>query len=1223
MKKRLLTILIGLSSCFISEAQVDQKLENLRNVVPPSPNSASLGKYANIPVSLYRGIPDVSIPIYELKGQTISVPISLSYHASGIKVGEISSLVGLGWSLNAGGVISRSVKGLPDEDGYFTASQNYTNPDNFCSVSTPINFSTQHKVASTNGEMDSQQDIYNLSAMGKNFRLLIKADGSVLTMPYSSIKITTSIQNSQKLWTVILEDGTKLLFGGETSFIEINTSPQFLNPFATSWYLKSITSANGEVINFTYTVNPQITEDAYYSEHDVIKYKVTLNNEITHTDKSRNYPRQSITTYRLSAIESDLTRVDFINSTPTREDLKNGYYLSEVKVYSKLSSSFIEDYIFSYGYSTCTPGNESLSGITGNDGDYLHKRLKLQSLEKKSIPGSVTAQKWNFEYNPQSLPSRRSYAQDHWGFYNGALTNTTFLPQVYYALPLTFPGIQINGFMPSFHEMGAKKDADETYMQAEILTRIKYPTGGYTQFEYEGNGYQSTKEFFGDQTIAQNLSLTSSSNPYTTYVDYPFTITKPQYVSMTLSSYISPQIFNDFPSAVCSGEILNSAGQSIGIRIDNNGFKWFNLVAAGSYKFRIKTNIGQTEISNGTVTIDGQVRYFPSLGNQSYKKLVGGVRVKSIADFDGISGNSINKNYFVYDNPIEINPFNEQKDYLTEQDEYVCPTEPGGGGPSLWHKVTRNVSTKYGLGTIQGGTIGYGKVTTLNGLNGANGKTISIFNNEEDQGVDISKTFPYPPSETRDWRRGLLLQQLTYNASGIKLKELINSYDFVYKYGVTNFSSGYSSIPCPLWCIDPLQYCGIAYACYNISTEQIRNLNTTEIVYHQDGTNPLTTSTNYFYDNPNNLIPTRTEVTDSKGNVLKTISRGPLEKAGISAAISLSATESAAIDEMLTRNILSPVLQTEQYRAGTLTSSSFVGYKNWGGVILQPDKVKIQNGTNPIETRVTFNSYDNKGNLLEQQKNNNVVESYIWGYGQQYPVAKIVGKSSADAVSQSGINMTIVNNPSSESALRTELNKLRTLSGAFATTYTYKPLIGISTETDARGRTTYYEYDVFNRLVLVRDNENKILKKICYNYSGQPENCLLPCTNTTASWQNTITALRCQQNGLSQNTGYQEQEQWDINPCSPTYSQTRWVVTVYNPAVCTLPPACNGSNCTGNDKKCINGVCETGVWSVISSTRPTKSSPWTCTYAYCFSDGSTSTFSQDVTSSTMCPITCF
>ncbi len=58
------------------------------------------------------------------------------------------------------------------------------------------------------------------------------------------------------------------------------------------------------------------------------------------------------------------------------------------------------------------------------------------------------------------------------------------------------------------------------------------------------------------------------------------------------------------------------------------------------------------------------------------------------------------------------------------------------------------------------------------------------------------------------------------------------------------------------------------------------------------------------------------------------------------------------------------------------------------------------------------------------------------------------------------------------------------------TTYTYDPLVGMTSQCDANNRITYFEYDAFSRLNLVRDHDKKILKKICYNYAGQPENCI-------------------------------------------------------------------------------------------------------------------------------------
>ncbi|MEJ0033217.1 MAG: hypothetical protein WDO15_24075 [Bacteroidota bacterium] len=91
------------TNCFSQDPSTAPK------IIPPSPNVAALQKYGNIPVSPYTGVADVSVPLYEIKIRDISVPISISYHGSGIKVGEEASRVGLGWSLNAGGVISRNI----------------------------------------------------------------------------------------------------------------------------------------------------------------------------------------------------------------------------------------------------------------------------------------------------------------------------------------------------------------------------------------------------------------------------------------------------------------------------------------------------------------------------------------------------------------------------------------------------------------------------------------------------------------------------------------------------------------------------------------------------------------------------------------------------------------------------------------------------------------------------------------------------------------------------------------------------------------------------------------------------------------------------------------------------------------------------------------------------------------------------------------------------------
>jgi hypothetical protein len=58
----------------------------IANPVPASPDAAALGKYGNIPVSPYTGVPNISIPLYTIKSGDLTMPVSLSYHSSGNKV---------------------------------------------------------------------------------------------------------------------------------------------------------------------------------------------------------------------------------------------------------------------------------------------------------------------------------------------------------------------------------------------------------------------------------------------------------------------------------------------------------------------------------------------------------------------------------------------------------------------------------------------------------------------------------------------------------------------------------------------------------------------------------------------------------------------------------------------------------------------------------------------------------------------------------------------------------------------------------------------------------------------------------------------------------------------------------------------------------------------------------------------------------------------------------
>lgn len=67
-------------------------------------------------------------------------------------------------------------------------------------------------------------------------------------------------------------------------------------------------------------------------------------------------------------------------------------------------------------------------------------------------------------------------------------------------------------------------------------------------------------------------------------------------------------------------------------------------------------------------------------------------------------------------------------------------------------------------------------------------------------------------------------------------------------------------------------------------------------------------------------------------------------------------------------------------------------------------------------------------------------------------------------------------------------------------------------------------------------------------------------------------------------------------------------------------PPCDEVSCPGPDKKCVNGVCETGVQVITISYRIRISGVWNyyCNYVYCFSDGSSSD-EIEAPSGALCP----
>ena len=439
-------------------------------ILPPSPQASLLGRYGEIPVSLSNGLVDISIPLYEIKIGKQKIPISISYHGGGIKVNDQASSVGLGWVLNAGGVITRSVRGIPDE---FSAG--------FLNIHLPAENNNYDRDVYAyhmieNG-YDGESDLYYYNFNGKSGKIFLTArtDTSfckAVFQPYQPYGVDFDGGDG---FSIVDNEGTSYSFQDtETSWGDSH------DLYPSSWYLSTMSSNHSDA-TFSYSISSNSLANTPQSCY------VTRNNPEGCYGDPDNHNITNGTSLHHS--QKQLDNISFTGGNVSFTYGNYGQFAGDgIKPLLKIEITANDGTKITYNFKYL-----QFSGVT--------TRLRLDALEKTDgiSPSSI----YHFEYNSDYLPASNSAGQDIWGYYNGSSASTILM-------------WNLNTIIPTWDPSG--RIPDEDAMKMAMLKRITYPTGGFTDFEFEA--HRVSNQIAGGLRIHKQTDNDGKGHISTTEYDY-------------------------------------------------------------------------------------------------------------------------------------------------------------------------------------------------------------------------------------------------------------------------------------------------------------------------------------------------------------------------------------------------------------------------------------------------------------------------------------------------------------------------------------------------------------------------------------------------------------------------------------------------------------------------------------------------------------------------------
>jgi hypothetical protein len=1137
----------------------------IEDQLTPSPTASALGKYIDNPVSLYTGTPNITIPLYEIKMKEVSVPIELTYNPQDIQTETTPSNVGLGWSLNAGGLITRAVKDVPDDFRYDYANKNENmeimkseNPQVIAceyvaykrwgymyaiSEGEPIDALTDYlgtetynlnlnSIYNNRGNViprdailrrfayigtcassgsatynryfvaDLEPDIFYFKFNGYSGKFVFDVETNpqaprINIVPYQNLKITYQTDQTTGWligFTVIDPQGIEYIFQDieKSVFYYEDDSGSYLptkRTYNSSWWLSKIKTPNGDILNFSYDTKQlkelSLTESV---------------SSLIHYNRSINLKNKLVWVKQLSSIQNENIHVSF-TSNHSREDL----YASTAKALTdiEISSNFptkhrIKKYKLNYDYflSSTTELFPFVSYLRFNGtilsddetADLISKRLRLTSVNEYGLTDNDVLPPTEFEYNyfdyngetSAKFPAKLSYNNDLWGYTNGVTCSESTIPIMY-----VYPDLHQNGDLRIFSVYEkenytgsrscyywngsgtsewehANKLPDSIYTDIGILTKITYPTGGSTSYEYKPHSFilDGEEEIGGGLRISTIIKDDARGNK----IFYKYQYTKSESNSLSSGKIVNLPMFATL--SIAAGLEKNSSAEEIARHTDAYS------CAVNELGWTHGSNVGYTRV----------VEYIS--------------KTKDSEEYD--NGHT----EYIYSFP---SAFGEGNDIL-------APGLP---------PIIIGFCTEDENGTCDGL---YGITTVHN---------FFMLGQSRDQAeLEYYLTSPMghllPPNPNYDWNRGYLLSKTAYDAGGNLVRDEDYEYELYYPYGQTEPSKVYGirmtdMLPEVDWVDNSiLSFCkvaGMRVAKYEVLTNVAKVLASKTVTdYDPDGSS-VSKTTNYKHESMYHMNTTEVSEDLSLGD--------ELVKKFLYSGDFISSLNNTAVNKLYIQNRKNIPLEVSEYIKKNsieyLRDSKLTKYGFFDGIPYPDNQFEIETDTllsdfqNSIRTifqpagtisyvdeddryveKVNYKKYDTKGNVLELESiSTGITTSYVWGYESQYPIAKVVNATYSEI--EAVLGEIVIDKLNSgyadykgitdycytDEEIRDMLEPLRTdLPDAKVSTYTYKPLVGMTSETNIKGMITYYEYDNFNRLKTIKDHDGNILKQYEYHYKN-------------------------------------------------------------------------------------------------------------------------------------------